>query len=354
MTLGAPPGPGREAPAYKAAGVDLDAAVRAKRSFSALLDSTRDARTLSGLGAFGGCYAVPGGMAEPVLVASADGVGTKLKVAFAAGRHDSVGRDLVNHCVNDVLVQGARPLFFLDYLAVGAMDERVPRAVVEGLARGCRENACVLLGGETAEMPGFYAPGEYDLAGFVVGAVDRRQLLDGAALRPGHRLVGLASDGLHTNGYTLARSIVFERMGLEAGDPFPGEGGASVADVLLRVHRSYLGVAAPLLDAGALSAMVHVTGGGIEGNLPRVLPEGLGARVDCASWRVPGVFETLADGGRVRAREMYRVFNMGVGMVLAAPPERVGDVLAAAPAGEAWEIGDVVEGEGVEMAAVRQ
>ncbi len=348
MTRRETPGAAGSAMTYKAAGVDLDAAARAKRSFSALLASTRDARTLSGLGAFGGCYAVPGDMAEPVLVASADGVGTKLKVAFAAARHDTVGRDLVNHCVNDVLVQGARPLFFLDYLAACDLDDGIARAVVEGVAQGCRDNSCVLLGGETAEMPGFYAPGEYDLAGFVVGAVDRARLLDGEAVRPGHRLVGLASNGLHTNGYTLARRIVSERMGLDMDDAFPGEGGATVADVLLRVHRSYLDVVGPLLEAGALSAMAHVTGGGIEENLPRCLPKGLGARVDCASWRTPRVFETLAEGGRVEAREMYRVFNMGVGMILAAPPERVSDVLSRA--GEAWEMGEVVERAGVELA----
>jgi len=333
---------------YKAAGVDLDAAARAKRSFSALLASTRDGRTLSGLGAFGGCYAVPGDMAEPVLVASADGVGTKLKVAFAAARHDTVGRDLVNHCVNDVLVQGARPLFFLDYLAAGDLDDGVARAVVEGIAQGCRDNSCVLLGGETAEMPGFYAPGEYDLAGFVVGAVDRGRLLDGEAVRPGHRLVGLASAGLHTNGYALARSIVSERMGLDMDDAFPGEGGATVADVLLRVHRSYLAAAGPLLEAGALSAMAHVTGGGIEENLPRSLPEGLGAWVDCTSWQAPQVFKTLAEAGQVEAREMYRVFNMGVGMILVAPPERLSEVLSRA--GDAWEMGEVVERAGVELA----
>lgn len=347
MTRRAPPGGSAEGMTYKAAGVDLDAAARAKRSFSALLASTRDARTLSGLGAFGGCYAVPGDMAEPVLVASADGVGTKLKVAFAAARHDTVGRDLVNHCVNDVLVQGARPLFFLDYLAACALDDGVARAVVEGIAQGCRDNACVLLGGETAEMPGFYAPGEYDLAGFVVGAVERDRLLDGQAVRPGHRLVGLASDGLHTNGYTLARSIVSERMGLNMDDAFPGEGGATVADVLLRVHRSYLGVAGPLLEAGAISAMAHVTGGGIEENLPRALPAGLGARVDCAAWPAPPLFEALAEAGQVETREMHRVFNMGVGMVLVVPPERLDDALGGA--GEAWEIGEVVEREGVEL-----
>lgn len=336
---------------YKAAGVDLDAAARAKESFSTLLDSTRDARTLSALGAFGGCYAVPKGMADPVLVASADGVGTKLKVAFASGRHDSIGRDLVNHCVNDILVQGARPLFFLDYLATGALHDGVARSVVEGLAQGCRENSCVLLGGETAEMPSFYADGEYDLAGFVVGVVDRSRLLDGAAVRAGDRLIGVAAGGLHTNGYTLARTVVFERMGLSIGDDFPGEAGASVADVLLRVHRSYLDLVGPLLDEGAVSAMAHVTGGGIEGNLPRALPEGLGARIDCGSWPAPNVFRALAQGGHVDGREMYRVFNMGVGMVLIVPPERVDRVLdaAAGPAGPAWEIGEVVEGTGVAM-----
>ncbi len=335
---------------YRDAGVDLDAAERAKRSLAPLLDAAGDENTLSGLGAFGGLYAVPGGMAEPVLVASADGVGTKLKVAFASHRHDTVGRDLVNHCVNDILVQGARPLFFLDYLATGDLDEGVVSAVVGGVARACRENACALLGGETAEMPDFYGAGEYDLAGFVVGVVERERILDGSAVRPRDRLVALPSSGLHTNGFTLARTIVFERMGLGVGDEFPGEC-ATAGEVLLRVHRSYLGTVWPLLEEGAVSAMAHVTGGGIEGNVPRVLPEGLGACVDCATWSPANVFRQLRDAGGVAAREMYRVFNMGVGMILVVAPEREGTVLDAL-GGEGWPIGEVVEGPGVQLAGV--
>lgn len=335
---------------YRAAGVDLDAAERAKRSLGPMLAATRDANTLSGLGAFGGLYALPPGMDAPVLVASADGVGTKLQVAFASGRHDTVGQDLVNHCVNDVLVQGARPLFFLDYLATGKLDGGVVSEIVSGVARACRQNGCALLGGETAEMPGFYAAGEYDLAGFVVGAAERARLVDGTRVVPGDRLVALPSTGLHTNGYTLARKIVFERMGLGPDDPFPGED-ATVAEVLLRVHRSYLASVEPLLDGGKVKAMAHVTGGGIEGNLPRALPDGTGARIDCRSWQVPNVFGRLAEGGGVKEREMFRVFNMGVGLILVASSEAADDVLAALGDG-AWALGEVTDTAGVRLDGV--
>ena len=336
---------------YRDAGVDLDAANRAKRALGPLLDAASDENTLSGLGAFGGLYAVPRGMSEPVLVSSADGVGTKLKLAFMCGRHDTVGRDLVNHCVNDILVQGARPLFFLDYLATGEMDEGVVAAVVGGVAYGCRENACALLGGETAQMPDFYAPGEYDLAGFVVGVVERERLVDGSAVRAGDRLVAIRSSGLHTNGYTLARTIVFERMGLGIDDRFPGED-ASVGEVLLRVHRSYLAPVWPLLEQGCIRAMAHITGGGIAGNLPRVLPRGLGARIDLGSWTVPNVFRALAGHGGVAAGEMYRVFNMGVGMILVVSPAREVEVLGALGDG-AWGVGEVVRGPGIEFVGGR-
>ena len=335
---------------YKDAGVDLEAAERAKRAFAPLLEAAGDENTLSGLGAFGGLYAVPEGLSRPVLVASADGVGTKLKVAFLTGRHDTVGRDLVNHCVNDILVQGARPLFFLDYLATGHLDEGVAEQVVAGVSGACRENGCALLGGETAEMPNFYGEGEYDLAGFVVGVVERDRILDGTRVRPGDRLVAIRSSGLHTNGFTLARTIVFERMGLEVDDPFPGES-ASVAEVLLRVHRSYLKAVLPLLERGLVGAMAHVTGGGIEGNLPRVLPAGLGARIDCGSWTVPNVFRQLSEAGGVAPGEMYRVFNMGVGMILVVAPKREAAVLKAL-GDEAWRIGEVVRGPGVDLAGV--
>ncbi len=332
---------------YREAGVDLDAAERTRRALWPLLAASGDKNTLSKLGAFGGLYALPDALNQPVLVSSADGVGTKLKVAFAAGRHDTVGQDLVNHCVNDILVQGARPLFFLDYLAVGALEDGVVPAVVSGISRACRENACVLLGGETAQMPDFYNDGEYDLAGFVVGLVERSRLIDGSAVRPGDRLVALPSSGLHTNGFTLARNIVFGRMGLNVDHDFPGEG-ASVAEVLLRVHRSYVGLVAPLLEGGGVKAMAHITGGGIEGNLPRVLPPGLGARIDCASWVVPAVFRVLEEAGGVDRREMYRVFNMGIGMILVIAPDREASLLAEL-GDEGWPLGEVVRGTRVEL-----
>ncbi len=335
---------------YRAAGVDLDAAHRAKRAMASLIAPTGDEHTLSGIGGFGGMYAVPDDVEEPVLVSSTDGVGTKLKVAFAAGRHDTVGRDLVNHCVNDILVQGARPLFFLDYLATGRVEEELVPAVVGGVAKACEENACALLGGETAEMGDFYAPGEYDLAGFVVGLVERRRILDGRAMQSGDALVALPSSGLHTNGYTLARAVVFERMGLGIDDRFPGESD-SVAEVLLRVHRSYLGALWPLLERGEIRAMAHITGGGIEGNLSRVLPGGLGARIDVETWSVPNVFRQLARGGDIALKEMFRVFNMGVGMILVVAPGDV-DRVVGSMGGHAWIVGEIVDGSGVVLTEV--
>jgi phosphoribosylformylglycinamidine cyclo-ligase len=333
---------------YRDAGVDLDAAERAKDRLKELVASTRDRYTLSELGAFAGLYEVPGDIERPVLVSSADGVGTKLKVAFAAARHDTVGRCLVNHCVNDILVQGARPLFFLDYLAAGEMDERVVHDVVRGVAEACRENGCALLGGETAQMTGFYAPGEYDLAGFVVGAVPKARVLDGLAIRAGDALVGLASTGLHTNGYTLARRIVFDVMGLDVGDEMPGTG-RSVGEELLAVHRSYLPVLRGPIEDGRIRGLAHVTGGGIPGNLPRVLPEGLGAVVERSSWPTPAVFGTLQEHGGIDRDEMDRVFNMGVGMIAITAREEVSAVVEAASAAgvAAWPIGSVGPGEGV-------
>jgi phosphoribosylformylglycinamidine cyclo-ligase len=336
---------------YRDAGVDLDAAERTKSTFKSLLASTRDENTLSELGAFGGLYAVPAGVQDPVLVSSADGVGTKLKLAFLTGRHDTVGHDLVNHCVNDILVQGARPLFFLDYLGTGELDERVAREVVAGVALGCKENGCALLGGETAQMPGFYASGEYDLAGFIVGVVERARVLDGSRVRAGDALVGIASDGLHTNGYTLARQIVFEEMGLGVDDELP-DVGETVAAALMRVHRSYLRALWPLLEQGRLRALAHITGGGVPGNLPRVLPAGLGARVLRGSWEPPVLFQALARAGEVEQPEMDRVFNMGVGMIaVSAPEDAGGTVRALREAGEdAWILGEVEKGHGVRYA----
>lgn len=333
---------------YREAGVDLDAAERAKERLKSLVASTRDANTLSELGLFGGLYSVPGDVVDPVLVSSADGVGTKLKVAFLSGRHDTVGQCLVNHCVNDILVQGARPLFFLDYLATGAMDEHVVTQVVTGVALACKENGCALLGGETAQMPDFYADDEYDLAGFIVGAVARDKVLDGSRVAAGDVLIGLESSGLHTNGYTLARKIVFDQMGLKAEDEMP-ELGRTVGEVLLDVHRSYLGVLWPLLEEGRIHALAHITGGGIPGNLPRVMPEGLGARVDRGSWTVPPLFRLLQRAGGVERDEMYRVFNMGVGMILVVGAGEADGVLADLKAAgeEAWVMGEVEPGEGV-------
>jgi phosphoribosylformylglycinamidine cyclo-ligase len=246
-------------------------------------------------------------------------VGTKLKVAFAAGRHDTVGQCLVNHCVNDILVQGARPLFFLDYLATGGMDEAVVAEVVGGVAAGCAANGCALLGGETAQMADFYAPGEYDLAGFIVGVVERERILDGRDILPGDVVLGLASSGLHTNGYTLARSIVFDVLGLDVHDELPGTG-RTVAEELLAVHRSYLKPLWPLLESGTLRGLAHITGGGIPGNLPRILPDGVGAVLDRGAWEVPPVFRALQEAGKVERQEMDRVFNMGIGMVAVVRP----------------------------------
>jgi phosphoribosylformylglycinamidine cyclo-ligase len=333
---------------YRAAGVDLDKADRAKEGIRELVESTRDRWTLSGMGAFGGLYAVPDDVEDPVLVSSADGVGTKLKLAFRTGVHHTVGRDLVNHCVNDILVQGARPLFFLDYLATGAMEEDVVEGVVRGIAEACRENGCALLGGETAQMPDFYADGEYDLAGFIVGIVPRARLLDGSRVEAGDLLLGLTSTGLHTNGYTLARRIVFERAGLDVSDELPGAG-EPVGTALLRTHRSYLSVLYPELERGAMRALAHVTGGGIPGNLPRVLPRGLGAVIDGESWKVPALFRALQELGGVEEEEMFRVFNMGVGMIAVVSASEADDVQARLrDRGEApWVLGRVTDQPGV-------
>jgi phosphoribosylformylglycinamidine cyclo-ligase len=332
---------------YRDAGVDIDAANRAMRGIAEMVRSTATPDTLSGLGSFGGLYRVPAGMRSPVLVASTDGVGTKLKLAFMTGRHDTVGEDLVNHCVNDILVQGARPLFFLDYIGVGRLEPGTVEALVSGIARGCRANGCALLGGETAEMPDFYAPGEYDLAGTIVGVVEEDAVLDGSAIRAGDVVIAIASSGLHTNGYSLARRIVFDRMGLGVDDPFPGED-ASVAEVLLRVHRSYLSALRGPIEAGRVRALAHVTGGGLVDNLPRILPDAVDARIDRASWEVPNLFRVLQREGSVDEAEMFRAFNMGVGMVVVVASGDADEVLEQLRgAGEtAWLAGEIVQGSG--------
>ena len=300
------------------------------------------------MGGFGGLYRPDfGAFREPVLVASTDGVGTKLKIAVAAGKHDTCGADLVNHCVNDILVQGAMPLFFLDYVATGRIEPAVLEAVIEGIARGCRENETALLGGETAEMPGFYGEGEYDVAGTIVGVVERAKILDGSRVRAGDVALGLPSAGLHTNGYSLAREVFFERLRRKPADRLAELGGATVADALLAPHLSYRKALEPLLAADLVHAMAHITGGGFYDNIPRVLPEGVDVHLDAGSWPVPPVFEVIRKAGEVSFEEMHRVFNMGIGMVIFLAEESLG------PAARLWEktgqrwyrIGEVVPGE---------
>ena len=330
---------------YRAAGVDIAAADDAKSRIRRLVESTMTAGSRGAFGGFGGMFRMPTDVERPLLVASADGVGTKIKVAIEAERHDTIGHDLVNHCVNDVLVQGAAPLFFLDYVAFGALVPAVVEAVVAGVAAGCRENGCALIGGETAEMPGVYTPPDYDLAGFLVGYVDEARVLGRDRVRRGDVLVALASSGLHTNGYSLARRIVAERMGLRVNDPFPGES-ATVADVLLRIHRSYLPLLRPML--GKIHGMAHITGGGLPGNVNRVLPDTLDAAIDGASWPVPNLFAQLARSGQVSREEMLRTFNMGVGMVVITDEAGAAAVEAGASSAnvDAWRLGRTVRGTG--------
>lgn len=331
---------------YREAGVDREAAGRAKQRIGELIRSTMGPLVLSEPGSFGGLFRVPPDYERPVLVASADGVGTKLKVAMLAGRHDTVGQDLVNHCVDDILVEGARPLFFLDYIGMGRLEEGTVEAVVAGVAEGCRANGCALLGGETAEMPDFYAPGEYDLAGFIVGVVEEGRRPGAHRVAAGDRLIAIASDGFHTNGYSLLRRVLFQRAGLGVDDPFPDQDG-SVADVLLRVHRSYLQSVLPLIEDGSVNALAHITGGGIPGNLDRVLPPGLEARVERASWEPPPEFRVIQDLGGITESEMFHTFNMGVGLILVVDAERADTVVERLRgSGEsAWITGVVAAGD---------
>lgn len=336
---------------YAAAGVSLAAAEAAKHRIADLVASTRSTLAVGQPGAFGGMVRVPGDVERPVLVLSTDGVGTKVLVAARAGIHHTVGEDLVNHCVNDILVHGARPIAFLDYLAAGQLDATIAAALVEGVARGCRAHEMTLAGGETAELPDLYQPGHYDLAGTIVGVVDERRALHGDRVRPGDMLVGLASTGLHTNGYTLARRIVFETLRLDVEDPFP-ELDAPVHEVLLAVHRSYFPAVAPVVEH--VHALAHITGGGIPGNLVRVLPEGCEAIVDSGGWRWPTLFRVLAREGRVSLAEMRRVFNLGIGMIAVVSHEHVDPVRRAAEAAgvPAWVIGEVRAGpRGVRFSA---
>ena len=311
---------------YKDAGVDISMADAAKTRIAALARGTFNDGVLTQIGSFGGMFRPNlADYREPVLVSSTDGVGTKIKVALAAGVHDTIGYDLVAHCVNDILVQGATPLFFLDYVALGRMDAERVAAIVSGVARGCVEFGCPLIGGETAEMPGTYGGDDYDLAGFIVGIVERSRALTGADVRAGDLLLGLPSTGLHTNGYSLARKVLLEAMGLGIDSRLP-ELGSTVGEALLQPHRGYLAALEPLLERRKLRALVHVTGGGFPGNIPRALPAGLGARVRISSWDVPPIFRLIQQGGRIADAEMYRTFNMGIGMILVVAPEDHHDV----------------------------
>jgi len=327
---------------YKDAGVDIDEADRAVTLIRKHARGTFSRRVLTDIGSFGGGYLLAG-WKRPVLVSSADGVGTKLKIAFLTGRHNTIGEDLVNHCVNDIAVQGAVPLFFLDYFAVGKLDANVAGQVVEGVARGCRNNGCALIGGETAEMPGLYQAGEYDLAGFIVGAVERNQMLTGRTIQPGDVLLGLASNGLHTNGYSLARKLLFDvaRRPLDS----------SIADELLKVHRSYLKPLRALIDAGVLKGAAHITGGGITDNTPRILPRGLAARVDVSSWTVPPFFEKLREIGNVPLADYRRTFNLGIGMIVVVSKRNLGkarEILGGLDE-KFFELGSVVKARGARV-----
>lgn len=336
---------------YRAAGVDIDAADAAIEQAKDAIRATFGPRVLADVGLFGGLYAAGGLGQDPVLVATTDGVGTKTRIAAAVGRYDSVGHDIVNHCINDALVQGAQPLFFLDYIGVGKLDSAVVAALIRGCAEACRRHGVALLGGETAEMPGLYPPADFDLVGTLVGVVERAHLLDGARVRHGDLLLGLASSGLHTNGYSLARRVVEDRLRLRYGDPFPGLPGRSVADVLLEPHRCYYELLRPLLRHSGFHAMAHITGSGVPGNLPRVL-RGLGARVSRAAVPQLPVFTTLVAAGGIEREEAWRAFNMGVGMILVVAPAAAGELQAAlAAAGEpSFVMGHVDQGLREEVA----
>jgi phosphoribosylformylglycinamidine cyclo-ligase len=332
-----------KAATYADAGVNIDAANRATEKIKELARSTFNARTLSEIGSFGGMFdgAFPT-LRQPVLVASADGVGTKLKIAFATGIHNTVGRDLVNHCVNDILVQGARPLFFLDYFATGKLSPETITGVIEGITNGCRENGCVLLGGETAEMPGFYAEGEYDIAGFIIGVVEREKIIDGKTIAPGDVVLGLPSVGLHTNGYSLARKLFFEDAGYSP-NTFIDELGETIGNALLKAHLSYLHELDSLLDSGIIKGLAHITGGGLLENIPRILPEGAAVEIKRGTWPVLPIFELMQQLGKIEEAEMFRTFNMGIGMVIACDADHVAQIKNVAS--NCYRIGRVVAGE---------
>lgn len=329
--------------AYAVAGVDVDLGNRVKRGIQTLVKGTHGPEVLGKIGGFGGLFR-PNfrGMKDPVLVSSVDGVGTKLKLAFQTGRHDTVGQDLVNHCINDIAVIGAKPLFFLDYIGAEKLEPEVFTQLLKGFAKACKAAGCAIVGGETAQMPGMYHPGEYDLVGTIVGIVDRPKMLDGSKIRNGDAIIGLPSNGLHTNGYTLARKVLFEQMGLDLKSKLPGVTG-TLADELLRVHRNYQPLLASL-PAGVVKGLAHITGGGLVDNLPRVLPKTCDAVIDCSSWKVPAIFTHIQKGGNVDPAEMYQVFNMGIGMAIVVSAK---DVAATVKKTKGVVIGGIVKGSGV-------
>lgn len=333
-----------ESISYADAGVSIDNANRAVAKIRDLARSTFNEQTLSEIGSFGGMFSgMFPGMAEPILVASADGVGTKLKLAFETGIHNTVGADLVNHCVNDILVQGARPLFFLDYFATGKLEPDVTASVVEGMARACRENGCVLLGGETAEMPDFYPPGEYDLAGFIVGVVDKQKVIDGKSITPGDVVLGIPSNGLQTNGYSLARKLLFEIGGYKA-DTYLEELGETVGEALLKTHQSFLRPLEGLLDKGIIKGLAHITGGGFLENIPRILPDGVSVEINRGAWPELPIFGLMQKLGNVEEKEMFRTFNLGIGIVVVCSEENMS--AAKNHLGECFEMGQIVKGHG--------
>lgn len=326
--------------AYARAGVDVDLGNAVKRGIQSLVRSTHGPEVLGKIGGFGGLFRPDfGKMKDPVLVSSVDGVGTKLKVAFMVNKHDTVGQDLVNHCINDIAVVGAKPLFFLDYIAAGTLEPPVFTQLLSGFAKACRAGKCALIGGETAQMPGMYHPGEYDVAGTIVGVVDRKKMLDGSKVRVGDVLIGLPANGLHTNGYSLARKVLFDTMGLKTSSRLP-ELTLSLGEELLRVHKNYQPLMASLPE-GLIHAAAHITGGGLIDNLPRVLPKGCHANILRNSWRVPAIYRIIESGGRVDNTEMHQVFNMGIGMVLIVAKDRAAE---ARKLTKGKVIGEIVEG----------
>jgi phosphoribosylformylglycinamidine cyclo-ligase len=332
----------RKTRAYASAGVDVDLGNKLKRNIQQLVRRTHGAGVLGKIGGFGGLFRAQfRDMREPVLVASIDGVGTKLKIAFATNRHDTVGADLVNHCVNDIAVLGARPLFFLDYIGCGKIEARVFDQLLRGFSRACRSAGCALIGGETAQMPGMYRKGEYDLAGCIVGVVDRGKIIDGRKIKPGNTILGLLSNGLHTNGYSLARKILFEKMRLKVRSRIPGSN-FTVGEELLRVHKNYQPLLAKV-PAGMIKGLAHITGGGLIDNLPRVLPKNCDAVIETRCWRVPRIFQILRRNGDVDREEMYQVFNMGIGMVAIVSAR---DTAKVASMLKAKQIGRIERGSG--------